>query len=181
MKKRIQVTLIMCCFVACSILMSCSVSAEKGAEKMDPLQSQISLARDYFNEGKLHLCFGILLDLLKGEPDQNTLKSIASITGDIYHNKLFPEIKHLSQFFENGSSYQTGDFYVPLQAEPDDNVQLAYVEFYRDGDLIATTEEWPHTARWDIEEPGQHTFWALAYDAAGNSTESERITITVSE
>ena len=81
----------------------------------------------------------------------------------------------------NGSSYQTGDFYVPLQAEPDDNVQLAYVEFYRDGDLIATTEEWPHTARWDIEEPGQHTFWALAYDAAGNSTESERITITVSE
>ena len=96
MKKRIQVTLIMCCFVACSILMSCSVSAEKGAEKMDPLQSQISLARDYFNEGKLHLCFGILLDLLKGEPDQNTLKSIASITGDIYHNKLFPEIKHLS-------------------------------------------------------------------------------------
>ena len=54
-----------------------------------------------------------------------------------------------------GAQYRLGqDVYVPLQAEPDDNVQMAYVEFYQDGELIATSEEWPYTARWDITEAG---------------------------
>jgi membrane carboxypeptidase/penicillin-binding protein PbpC len=81
----------------------------------------------------------------------------------------------------SGSSYQASDFYVSVQVEPDDNVQLAYVEFYRNGDLFATTEEWPHTVRWEIEESGQQTFWAIAYDAAGNSTESGHVTVTITE
>ncbi|MBN1563305.1 MAG: transglycosylase domain-containing protein [Anaerolineae bacterium] len=79
------------------------------------------------------------------------------------------------------SIYQTGDIYIPLQAEPDDNVQLAYVEFYRNGELIETSEEWPHSARWQIAETGQQTFWAIAYDDAGNSAESEHVTVTVTE
>lgn len=78
------------------------------------------------------------------------------------------------------SHYTMGDdLYVPLRAEPDDNVQMAYVEFYRDGELIATSEEWPYTVRWMLGEPGEHTFWAVAYDAADNRAESERVTVTV--
>jgi len=80
----------------------------------------------------------------------------------------------------SGNLYHTGeDVYVPLHAEPEDNVQVAYVEFYRNGELLTTSEEWPYTARWEIAEGGEQTFWAVAYDAAGNSTESEHITINV--
>jgi hypothetical protein len=79
-----------------------------------------------------------------------------------------------------GAQYKLGqDLYVPLQAEPDDNVQMAVVEFYRDGELIATSEEWPYTARWDITEAGDYTFWVVGYDAAGNSAESAPVSIRV--
>ncbi len=72
------------------------------------------------------------------------------------------------------------DVYVPLQAEPDDNVQMATVEFYRDdGELVAVSEEWPYTARWEIDSTGPHTFWAVATDAAGNSAESDPVTVEV--
>ena len=56
---------------------------------------------------------------------------------------------------------------------------MDYVEFYRDGDLVATSGEWPYTARWEITGPGTYTFWAVAYDAAGNSAESEHVLVTV--
>ena len=71
------------------------------------------------------------------------------------------------------------DAVVPLQADPEDNVQMAYVEFYQDGNLVATSEKWPYTARWDIIGPGTYTFWVVAYDAAGNSAESEHVPVTV--
>lgn len=71
------------------------------------------------------------------------------------------------------------DVVIPLQAEPADNVQVATVTFYRDGEPVATSEEWPYTANWAIGAPGSHTFWAVATDAAGNSAESGRVTVTV--
>jgi len=79
-----------------------------------------------------------------------------------------------------GSQYRRGrDLYVPLEAEPEDNVQIGYVEFYLDDELLATSEEWPYTARWTVGAPGEHTAWAVAYDAAGNSAESARVTVRV--
>jgi membrane carboxypeptidase/penicillin-binding protein PbpC len=72
-----------------------------------------------------------------------------------------------------------GDVVIDLEAEPDDNVHVAYVEFYRGEEWLATSEEWPYTARWEITETGAQTFWAVAYDAAGNRVESERITVEV--
>jgi membrane peptidoglycan carboxypeptidase len=81
-----------------------------------------------------------------------------------------------------GGVYRVGqDVYIPLRAEPEDNVQMAYVEFYRDGEWFATSEEWPYTARWDITAAGEHLFWGVAYDAAGNSAESEHVRVNVVE
>jgi membrane peptidoglycan carboxypeptidase len=80
----------------------------------------------------------------------------------------------------SGSQYQVGkEVYVELQAAPEDNVQMATVEFYLDGELLATSEEWPYSTRWDIGEAGAYTFWVVAYDAAGNSAESEHVTINI--
>lgn len=73
------------------------------------------------------------------------------------------------------------DLYVPLQVEAEDNVQLAYVEFYRDGDLVATADEWPYSGRWEITGAGAYTFWAIAVDAAGNQTQTDSVTIQVVE
>ncbi len=81
---------------------------------------------------------------------------------------------------EDGSTYRRDqDVFVSLQAEPDDNVQMAYVEFYIDGEMLATSEEWPYTERWTITEPGQYEVWAVAFDAAGNSAESEHVSIEI--
>ncbi len=80
----------------------------------------------------------------------------------------------------DGSRYTIGEtVYIPLQAEPEDNVQMAYVEYYRDGERIATVEEWPYTARMEVEEPGTFTLWATAYDAAGNSADSGQVVVGV--
>lgn len=81
----------------------------------------------------------------------------------------------------SGETYSlAGDVTIPLEAQPEDDVQLATVEFYVDETLIATTEEWPHRAVWTIEA-GEHTIWAVAVDAAGNEAESERVTVIVEE
>lgn len=81
---------------------------------------------------------------------------------------------------EPGSTFDASqDVIVPLQAEPDDNVQIAYVEYYHNEELLITIDEWPYTARWEITSSGEHTFWAVAYDDAGNRAETERSTITV--
>ena len=110
------------------------------------------------------------------------------------HTDNTPETSYVSVTVDNlppqivlaepitGSEYHLGqDVYVPLQATPEDNVQMAYVEFYRDGELITTSEVWPYSARWEITEVGEYTFWAVAYDAAGNSAESERVSVRVVE
>ncbi|MBN2306026.1 MAG: hypothetical protein JXQ72_16205, partial [Anaerolineae bacterium] len=75
--------------------------------------------------------------------------------------------------------YANADLYIPLQAEPDDNFKVAYVEFYRDGEWVAAVEEWPYEARWEIAGTGEQIFWAVAYDAAGNSAESGHVTVRV--
>lgn len=79
-----------------------------------------------------------------------------------------------------GSRYYLGqDAYIPLEADPQDNVQMAIVEFYRDGTLVATAEQWPYTARIPLEAAGTATLQAVAYDAAGNRAESGIVTVQV--
>ncbi len=80
----------------------------------------------------------------------------------------------------NDSRYRVGqDLYIPLRAEPEDNVQIAYVAFFRDGEQVATAEEYPYTTRLPIEGPGNYTFWTVAYDAAGNMAESGRVNVVI--
>ncbi len=79
----------------------------------------------------------------------------------------------------DGDVFRVGDLYVTLSAEPTDNLQVTHVEFYADGDLFETREEWPYRVRWPIDSPGEHTFQAVAYDAAGNSALSEPVVVQI--
>lgn len=57
-----------------------------------------------------------------------------------------------------------------LQAEAQDDLTLARVEFYMDGDLLASLVEPPFVFPWQTIA-GQHTLLVKAYDQAGNTSE----------
>ena len=82
---------------------------------------------------------------------------------------------------EDGMSFTPSDLYVTLAAEPEDNLQVSYVEFYVDSELFEVSEEWPYSVRWPIGALGAHAVEAIAYDAAGNSASSGVATIHIVE
>ncbi|MBN1283792.1 MAG: transglycosylase domain-containing protein [Anaerolineae bacterium] len=80
---------------------------------------------------------------------------------------------------EDGQVYTLQDEFITLQPRAKDNVSMDRVEIFMDGVHIATSTVPPFSARWTIENAGPHQFWAVAYDAAGNSYESNHVNVTV--
>ncbi len=72
---------------------------------------------------------------------------------------------------------------VTVTASATDNVGVSRVAFYQDGGLIATDTTAPYSFDWDTTTAveGSHTLSAMAYDAAGNSSPSDLISVTVSQ
>ena len=70
---------------------------------------------------------------------------------------------------------------VTISASASDNVGVVKVEFLVDGALLDTDTASPYSAAWDttVTSNGEHTLLARAYDAAGNSTASQQVTVTV--
>jgi chitinase len=68
-----------------------------------------------------------------------------------------------------------------LTATASDNVGVAYVEFYRGATLIGTDSVSPFTATETvtIADNGSRIYTAKAFDAAGNSTVSSSVTVTI--
>ena len=66
-----------------------------------------------------------------------------------------------------------------LQPQVGDNLSLTRVDFYVDGALWERVTTAPYSTRWPITGPGARTVFARAYDAAGNSADSEPVTFTV--
>ena len=79
----------------------------------------------------------------------------------------------------NGKTFQMADEYVTIQPNVNDNVSMSKVEFYVDGQLIATSTISPYNERWLITSPGPHTIQVKAYDTAGNVAAGPTVTITV--
>jgi membrane peptidoglycan carboxypeptidase len=81
---------------------------------------------------------------------------------------------------EDGQTYQfPEDEFITLQPRATDNVSMDRVEVFMDSERIATTTVPPFSERWIITSTGEHIFWAVAYDAAGNSRESNHVTVNV--
>jgi membrane peptidoglycan carboxypeptidase len=79
----------------------------------------------------------------------------------------------------DGQKFQVADEYVVIQPAVADNVSLSKVEFYVDDQLIAISTVAPFNERWMITTPGIHAIQIRAYDAAGNTTVSQRVVIEV--
>jgi membrane peptidoglycan carboxypeptidase len=66
------------------------------------------------------------------------------------------------------------DKFIILQAEAHDDIALQKVEFYIDGQLVASLSQAPFTLAWS-PNPGQHTFLAKVYDLAQNTSQDSLI------
>lgn len=81
----------------------------------------------------------------------------------------------------NGSAV-TGT--INLQVNATDNIGVTKVEYYQDGTLINSSETSPYSISWDtsgLTQGSSHVLTAKAYDAAGNSTTSEAINVTIKD
>lgn len=72
---------------------------------------------------------------------------------------------------------------ITLSASASDNVGVTRVDFYRDGStLVASDATAPYSVSDDttVISNGSHSYTAKAYDAAGNSTTSTSVSVTIS-
>ncbi|MCC7448838.1 MAG: transglycosylase domain-containing protein [Anaerolineae bacterium] len=78
-----------------------------------------------------------------------------------------------------GATIGPNDKTIKLEVEAADNFEVAYVEFYRNGQLIDTVKSAPFSTEWKIDQGGPQTFSMTVYDSAGNSTQSDPIRVNV--
>ncbi len=88
-----------------------------------------------------------------------------------------PTIRVISP--QAGAKIGPNDKLVRLEAEATDNVEVAYVEFYRNNQLIDTVKQAPYRTEWNVDQGGPQSFYMIVYDAAGNSAQSEPVRINV--
>ncbi|WP_224249930.1 Ig-like domain-containing protein [Hyalangium gracile] len=69
-----------------------------------------------------------------------------------------------------------------LSATASDNIAVTHVEFYDGATLLETVTSWPYNYTWNTKTAanGAHVLTAKAYDAAGQSTTSAGVNVTVS-
>lgn len=70
--------------------------------------------------------------------------------------------------------FQSGEL-VSLLADVSDNLAIARVEFYRDGELLGEDRDWPYQFDLELDEVGENAFRAIAYDQVGNKASSELV------
>jgi hypothetical protein len=68
-----------------------------------------------------------------------------------------------------------------INASAGDNVGVTTVRFYIDGQLFDTDTTAPFSTTWNTNKVSKttHTLYVIAVDAAGNTTQSATITVTV--
>ncbi len=107
------------------------------------------------------------LQLLVVDQDQNVKRTTTLLTID----NLPPEVTLLSPL--PGEEIDPGQRkLIVLQAQVEDALGIASVEFYMDGESIATLVQPPFAISWQAK-PGSHTLRVLAIDLAGNTNQAE--------
>jgi len=71
------------------------------------------------------------------------------------------------------------DGVIAITAEVTDDIELERVEFYWNGQILATLAEAPFRTEWRIVKLGAQQFQVIAYDTAGNVTKSDVFTVTI--
>jgi len=99
-----------------------------------------------------------------GNVGNSTLISVTILNQDI----IPPTVTIL--YPTEGSQFSAGTI-VTISADAQDNIGIDKVEFYIDGDLLATVTQAPYKYDWDTTNYGDgqnHSIYLKAYDQAGN-------------
>jgi len=78
-----------------------------------------------------------------------------------------------------GQQYELAAEFLTIQSIAVDKIGMERVEFYVDGQLIASKTAPPYNERWIITSPGEHSVELRAYDSTGNVSSSKRVIFTV--
>ncbi len=69
---------------------------------------------------------------------------------------------------------------VTVRATASDDVGIVSVQFYANGTLIGTAQSAPYSVSWNTKRlSGSFVLTAVAHDAAGNTTTSQPVTVTI--
>jgi membrane peptidoglycan carboxypeptidase len=115
-------------------------------------------------------------------------QSFRQSTIQVTIDSVLPELD--LNYPEPESIYVYGDDeWVTINAEVSDNLSVDRVEFFLEGGPPPPEGEEvqpfdvrrvaPFNVRWTIPRPGRYTFYVIAYDAAGNQVESDKVSVTV--
>jgi hypothetical protein len=114
------------------------------------------------------------LKVSRFESDGNVVESVAQVTIDNTPPKITLAQPRPGEFFSAEK-----DEWVTVTADVQDDYSIGKVEFFVNGELFATRSVAPFTIRWTIRAGGRVEFYAVAYDGAGNRTESARVSVSV--
>jgi membrane peptidoglycan carboxypeptidase len=92
-----------------------------------------------------------------------------------------PPAVALAQPFPGEGFLIPDDEWVDVNADVRDDNTISKVEFYMNGELFATKAVAPFTVKWTIKGAGRAEFYAIAYDGAGNKTESARVAVSIGQ
>ncbi len=70
---------------------------------------------------------------------------------------------------------------VNIAVDADDENGIAHIDYYIDGDSVASVDTWPYIYTWNTNsvDDGTHTIYVKAFDLSGNRTNSDLISVTV--
>lgn len=107
--------------------------------------------------------------------DQTVQESVIQLTVD----NTPPQIRVSSPIEGEELRISGSNPVLDVAVEYSDNVGVAEVMYYLDGEAVGSAIEPPFAAPIMLESLGQHSLWAEAFDAAGNSALSERVNFSV--
>ena len=132
-----------------------------------------------WNTAGLNGLFTLRLVLVKKDPNGGP-PSFENSTVVVTVDNQPPTVGVLAPTSNQAFTVGTDDSVV-IQADVQDNLSVARVVFFVDNIGAESATAPPYSTRWKITaaERGPHTIVVRAYDAAGNYTDSEKVTITV--
>ena len=113
------------------------------------------------------------LKLSRIEKRGKVTDSVIQVTVD----STSPAVKRIQP--QNGEGFNTAeDEWVDVNAQVQDDYSISKVEFFSSADPAtpyAVKTVAPFNVKWTIKAGGGVDFWAVAYDGAGNHTESAHV------
>ncbi|MFC1466831.1 MAG: penicillin-binding protein [Candidatus Brachytrichaceae bacterium NZ_4S206] len=114
------------------------------------------------------------LKVSRFESDGNVVEAVTQVTVDNTPPKITLAQPRPGEFFSAEK-----DEWVTVTADVQDDYSISKVEFFVNGEPFATRTVAPFTIKWTIRAGGRVEFYAVAYDGAGNRTESARVSVSV--